>query len=76
MPFCTRARISADGKLYTCLFAERGYDQAKVLAAHIRMAVVDILISKTFDASVICPAEQTCVIDDAIYDDVVWQKRE
>ena len=35
------------------------------------MAVVDILISKTFDASVICPAEQTCVIDDAIYDDVV-----
>ena len=25
------------------------------------MAVVDILISKTFDASVICPAEQTCV---------------
>ena len=29
-----------------------------------RMAVVDILISKTFDASVICPAEQTCVVDD------------
>ena len=28
------------------------------------MAVVDILISKTFDASVICPAEQTCVVDD------------
>ena len=40
-------------------------------SADIRMAVVDILISKTFDASVICPAEQTCVIDDAIYDDVV-----
>ncbi len=37
----------------------------------IRMAVVDILISKTFDASVICPAEQTCVVDDEIYDDVV-----
>ena len=36
--------------------------------ADIRMAVVDILISKTFDGSVICPAEQTCVIDDAIYD--------
>ncbi len=31
--------------------------------ADIRGAVVDILISKTFDASVICPAEQTCVID-------------
>ncbi|MBP3953533.1 GTP 3',8-cyclase MoaA [Bacillus suaedae] len=23
---CTRARVSADGKLYTCLFAESGYD--------------------------------------------------
>jgi acetaldehyde dehydrogenase/alcohol dehydrogenase len=40
-------------------------------SADIRMAVVDILISKTFDSSVICPAEQTCVIDDAIYDDVL-----
>jgi acetaldehyde dehydrogenase / alcohol dehydrogenase len=39
--------------------------------ADVRMAVVDILISKTFDGSVICPAEQTCVIDDAIYDQVV-----
>jgi acetaldehyde dehydrogenase / alcohol dehydrogenase len=40
-------------------------------SADVRMAVVDILISKTFDASVICPAEQTLVIDDAIHDDVV-----
>ncbi len=40
-------------------------------SADIRMAVVDILISKTFDASVICPAEQTCVVDDAVYDEVV-----
>ncbi len=39
--------------------------------ADVRSAVVDILISKTFDASVICPAEQTCVIDDAVYDAVV-----
>jgi acetaldehyde dehydrogenase/alcohol dehydrogenase len=39
--------------------------------ADIRMAVVDILISKTFDGSVICPAEQTCVVDAAIYDEVV-----
>jgi acetaldehyde dehydrogenase / alcohol dehydrogenase len=37
----------------------------------IRTAVVDILMSKTFDNSVICPAEQTCVIDGAIYDQVV-----
>src|ERR1700756_5649034 len=36
-----------------------------------RMAGVDILVSKTFDSSVICPAEQTCVIDDAIYDDAI-----
>jgi acetaldehyde dehydrogenase/alcohol dehydrogenase len=36
--------------------------------ADVASAVVDILISKTFDASVICPAEQTCVIDDAIWD--------
>ena len=35
------------------------------------MAVVDVLISKTFDASVICPAEQMLVVDDAIHDEVV-----
>jgi acetaldehyde dehydrogenase/alcohol dehydrogenase len=35
------------------------------------MAVMDILISKTFDSSVICPAEQTCVIDEEIYDRVI-----
>jgi acetaldehyde dehydrogenase/alcohol dehydrogenase len=39
--------------------------------ADIRMAVMDILISKTFDSSVICPAEQTCVIDEAIYDQMI-----
>lgn len=36
--------------------------------ADVRGAVVDILISKTFDASVICPAEQTCVIDEPIWE--------
>ncbi len=40
-------------------------------SADIGMAVVDMLISKTFDSSVICPAEQTCVIDEPIYDAVV-----
>ena len=40
-------------------------------SADIGMAVIDILISKTFDSSVICPAEQTCVIDDAVYDTVI-----
>ena len=44
-------------------------------SADVRMAVVDILVSKTFDSSVICPAEQTCVIDDAIYDEVVAEFR-
>ncbi len=39
--------------------------------ADVRMAVVDMLISKTFDSSLICPAEQTCVIDEPIYDAVV-----
>jgi cyclic pyranopterin phosphate synthase len=28
---CTRARISADGKLYTCLFAVRGHDLRAIL---------------------------------------------
>ncbi len=39
--------------------------------ADLRGAVVDILISKTFDASLICPAEQTCIIDDSVYDEMV-----
>lgn len=40
-------------------------------SADVPMAVVDTLISKTFDASVICPAEQTLVIDAPIYDAVI-----
>ncbi|HTT12782.1 MAG TPA: GTP 3',8-cyclase MoaA [Burkholderiaceae bacterium] len=28
---CTRARLSTDGKLYLCLFAEQGYDLRKLL---------------------------------------------
>ncbi|QEC47545.1 bifunctional acetaldehyde-CoA/alcohol dehydrogenase [Baekduia soli] len=40
-------------------------------SADLPMAVVDILVSKTFDASVICPAEQTCIVDDAAYDELV-----
>jgi len=28
---CTRARLSTDGTLYTCLFAERGYDLKAML---------------------------------------------
>src|SRR5918995_6998866 len=40
-------------------------------SADVGMAVVDMLISKTFDSSVICPAEQTCVLDDAIWDETI-----
>ena len=40
-------------------------------SADLRMAVVDMLISKTFDASVICPAEQTCVVDDSVHDELL-----
>ncbi|MEZ5124579.1 MAG: iron-containing alcohol dehydrogenase, partial [Solirubrobacterales bacterium] len=40
-------------------------------SADVATAVVDILISKTFDASVICPAEQTLVVDEPIYDAVL-----
>src|SRR4051794_25437937 len=44
-------------------------------SADVPMAVIDLLISKTFDATVICPAEQTCVVDDAIYDEMVAELR-
>jgi GTP 3',8-cyclase len=30
---CTRARLSADGKLYTCLFAAQGHDLRGILRA-------------------------------------------
>ncbi|TMB95555.1 MAG: GTP 3',8-cyclase MoaA, partial [Chloroflexi bacterium] len=30
---CTRARLSADGSLYTCLFATQGHDLRKLLRA-------------------------------------------
>jgi len=40
-------------------------------SADLKCVVVDVLISKTFDASVICPAEQTIIIDHEVYDEVV-----
>ena len=40
-------------------------------SADLEMAVMDVLISKTFDASVICPAEQTLVVDDAVHDALI-----
>ncbi|MGZ5597361.1 MAG: GTP 3',8-cyclase MoaA [Usitatibacter sp.] len=39
---CTRARLSTDGRLYTCLFAERGYDlKALVRGASDDAAIAD-----------------------------------
>ena len=37
-------------------------------SADVNMAVVDLLISKTFDSSVICPAEQTAIVDEPVHD--------
>src|SRR6201997_3187689 len=39
--------------------------------ADVNTAVVDIIISKTFDNGTICASEQTVVIDDEIYEDVL-----
>jgi len=39
--------------------------------ADVNTAVVDIIISKTFDNGTICASEQTVVIDDEIYDQVL-----
>ena len=43
---CTRARLSTDGKLYTCLFADEGYD----LRALLRDAYADAQIGNAIDA--------------------------
>lgn len=40
-------------------------------SADVNAAVVDIIISKTFDNGTICASEQTVVVDDEIYDAVV-----
>ncbi len=44
---CTRARVSADGKLYTCLFASRGFDLRELLRSgadddQLRGALADV----------------------------------
>jgi cyclic pyranopterin phosphate synthase len=43
---CTRARISADGQLYTCLFAVRGHD----LRALVRGRATDDELASAIDA--------------------------
>ncbi len=49
---CTRARISAEGKLYTCLFASRGFDLRTLLrngstSLDIRRAIYDVWAART-----------------------------
>ncbi|HET8756977.1 MAG TPA: bifunctional acetaldehyde-CoA/alcohol dehydrogenase [Solirubrobacteraceae bacterium] len=44
-------------------------------SADVPMAVVDMLISKTFDSSVICPAEQTCIIDEPVWEPMLAELR-
>ncbi len=42
---CTRARISAEGKLYTCLFASQGHDLRKLLRGGASDAEISQLIT-------------------------------
>jgi acetaldehyde dehydrogenase/alcohol dehydrogenase len=44
-------------------------------SADVPMAVVDMLISKTFDSSVICPAEQTCIVDEPVWEPMLAELR-
>jgi acetaldehyde dehydrogenase/alcohol dehydrogenase len=64
------AAANASGK--PCLSVGAGNAPVYVhRSADVGMAAVDMLISKTFDASVICPAEQTCIIDEPVWDAMV-----
>lgn len=47
---CTRARLSADGKLYTCLFAQSGHDLRGPLRAGATDAELAALISAVWNA--------------------------
>ena len=38
---CTRARLSAEGKLYTCLFASRGHDLRALVRSELSNAELD-----------------------------------
>ncbi|MGR5867349.1 hypothetical protein ACT7DZ_38200 [Bacillus cereus] len=39
---CTRARISAEGKLYTCLFASKGNDLRNCFVLNIQMRTLQM----------------------------------
>lgn len=46
---CTRARISADGKFYTCLFGEKGKDLRKLLRENISDASLLKILQHTWE---------------------------
>jgi cyclic pyranopterin phosphate synthase len=55
MPFCgdcTRARLSADGKLFTCLFSAKGHDIRAILRSGGGEAEVRELVERTWRARV------------------------
>ncbi|MGZ7078907.1 MAG: GTP 3',8-cyclase MoaA, partial [Thermoanaerobaculia bacterium] len=61
---CTRARISAEGELYTCLFAARGVDLRKMLRSGasddgLRDAIASVWRARTDRYSEIRSAETT-----------------
>ncbi|WP_449536954.1 GTP 3',8-cyclase MoaA [Ferdinandcohnia sp. Marseille-Q9671] len=47
---CTRARISADGKLYTCLFATSGHDLRKLIRSEADEREVDEALQSIWQA--------------------------
>jgi cyclic pyranopterin phosphate synthase len=46
---CTRARLSADGKLYTCLFAVRGHDLRAILRSGADDAALDHAVRSVWE---------------------------
>lgn len=49
---CTRARLSADGVFYTCLFADRGYDLRRLLRGGADDAAIESAIRDVWRARV------------------------
>ena len=47
---CTRARLSTDGKLYTCLFASDGYDLRALLRERLRRRAIGAAIAAIWRA--------------------------
>ncbi len=46
---CTRARLSADGKLFTCLFAQHGHDLREPLRAGASDAELESLLARVWE---------------------------